>query len=129
MNYQIHDSAYYLQRGFIDAREEDCCVRLIEDAAVMCDATYARQQATARIKSMPGIVVWCPNADPKNLWENKTWELNDIFTERYVGASTESASDIKNTQDENTKRYLDDPLVRITFFKERDTDYYRFLGV
>ena len=129
MNYQIHDSAYYLQRGFIDARDEDCCVRLIEDAAAMCDATYASQQATARINLMPGIVVWCPNADPKNVWENKTWEFEDIFTERYVGTPAESASDVKNEQDKNTKRYLDDPLVRIVFFKEQGTGYYRFLGV
>lgn len=128
---QVNSASYYLQKGYIDARDVDCCVRLIEEAANMCGATYASQQATAQIKLMDGIVVWCPNANPKNCWENKLWEQEheDVFTEKYIGEPGEAPQSIQSTQDKNTQRYLNEPLVRITFFKERDTDYYRFLGI
>lgn len=129
MAYQTKSAAYYSQKGYIDAREDECCVRLIEDAATVCGATYARQQATVQIKSMPGIVVWCPNDEPNNSWENKIADYEDVFTERYVGEQGEVQDSIAAMQQKNTQRYMNNPLVRIVFFKERKTDYYRFLGV
>lgn len=130
MNYKVHDGQYYMAQGYIDAREDDCCITNKRQAVDLCGGTYCQMGSTAYINGkVSKCVVWCPNNSPSNVWSNILEQNEDVFREYRRGTDADTKKDIDECNSENCRTYIKDPIIRIIFLREDSNTYYRFLGI
>lgn len=120
--------AQFNGKSELNAYDKNCCVSNVGDAFAIFD-TKAPRKGSAPVPGLRDVEVYCPKEDNDLGWANELSPDYSVFKEYYAGVEGDSSEFIEEKRNEHVKRYVEHPIVRITFMRLKGQDCYQFIGV
>lgn len=128
MEQTANDVSSIISNGILDANDNNCCVKNVGDAFAIFHARAPRKGSVA-VPGLKDIEVYCPKEDDSTGWTNILSPDYTVYEEYYTGVKGETPEYIEEKRSGNVKRYIEHPIVRITFMRFKDSDCYKFIGI